>query len=202
MKIRPTLYIDLDNVVFNTIGTIKAMYDEDYRYYEDYEWIPAHKIQSYEFTELKYMTQKKLMEYFSSGRFFDRLECMEEAELSIMLLNKFGQFPVTFVSRGTAPNIKGKIEWVNTFNHLWGTNVSFEGIYIPNSKSLINMRGGVLIDDELANLQNNSANHTICFGDYTWNKEYKGERVTDWVTLRKILNEGRYDIETETKYSG
>ena len=195
---RPTLYIDLDNVVFDTISTIKAMYDEDYRYYPDYEWIPAHKIQSYEFTELKYMTHEKLMEYFCSGRFFDRLECMEDAEKIIARLNHFHGFPITFVSRGLPANIKGKIEWVHAFNHLWHANASFEGIYIPNSKSLINMTGGVLIDDELANLQNNSADHTICFGDYTWNKEYKGERVTDWVTLQRKLTEGGYDIYEST----
>lgn len=195
---RPTLYIDLDNVVFDTIGTIKAMYDEDFRYYEDYKWIPAHEIKSYEFTELKYMTHEKLMEYFCSGRFFDRLMCMENAESNIAYLNNYCKYPVTFVSRGLPPNIKGKIEWVHTFNHLWKTNAGFEGIYIPNSKSLINMVGGILIDDELANLQNNSANHTICFGDYTWSKEYKGERVTDWNTLQKILVEGRYDINETT----
>lgn len=198
MKIRPTLYIDLDNVVFDTIGTIKAMYDEDYRYYPDYEWIPAHEIQSYEFTELKYMTHEKLMEYFCSGRFFDRLECMENAEKIIARLNHFHGFPITFVSRGLPANIKGKIEWVHAFNHLWKANADFAGIYIPNSKSLIDMTGGVLIDDELANLQNNSANHTICFGDYTWNKEYKGERVTDWVTLQRKLTEGGYDIYEST----
>ena len=106
-------------------------------------------------------------------------------------------FPVTFISIGTPENIKGKSEWVSTFNRLWHADADFYGVYDIN-KSNIPLIGGVLIDDELKNLQNNSANHSICFGDYSWNKEWKGERVLDWITLQNNLNEGRYDIHETT----
>lgn len=197
MNKKPTLYIDMDNVVFDTISTIKRMYDEEYRYYSAYEYVPVQKIKSYEFSELKLLTKERLNEYFCSGRFFDCVTCLDDAERIIAQLNRLGGFPVTFISIGTPENIKGKSEWVSTFNRLWHTNADFYGVYDIN-KSNIPLIGGVLIDDELKNLQNNSANHSICFGDYLWNKEWKGERVLDWITLRKMLNEGRYDIRETT----
>lgn len=187
---KPILYVDLDNVVFDTVSVIKQMYDEDYRYFEGYEWIPAHEIKHYDFSELKFLTQDKLMEYFSSGRFFDNLQYQECAEASLALLNTIGDYPLVFVSIGTPGNLKGKKEWVDTFNALWHTDAEFIGVSIENvDKSHLDFRGGILIDDEMKNLEKSSAELTICFGDYEWNKEFEGVRANNWADIRKILNE-------------
>ena len=180
----PVLYIDLDNVVFDTICTIKQMYDEDFRYYPEYEWIPAHKIKHYDFSDLRYMTQERLMNYFRSGRFFDNLQYMEGAESTIAFLNQMQDCPVVFVSIGTPENLRGKEEWVRTFNHLWKTDAEFIGVD-KIDKSHIDMSDGILIDDEIKNLEGCNAQKNICFGDYEWNQSWSGLRVLNWEEITK-----------------
>ena len=181
----PVLYIDLDNVVFDTICTIKQMYDEDFCYYPEYEWIPAHEIKHYDFSELHYMTQERLINYFRSGRFFDNLQYIEEAEAVIMYLRKIQDCPIVFVSIGTRENLRGKEEWVRAFNHIWNMDAEFIGVD-KIDKSHIDMSDGILIDDEIKNLENCNAQKNICFGNYEWNQSWDGLRALSW---REIVKE-------------
>lgn len=180
------LYIDLDNVVFDTISTIKQMYDEDFRLYDEYKWIPTHMIRHYDFSELHYMTPEKLMSYFSSGRFFDNLQYQEAAEATIAYLSRY--YLIVFVSIGTPENLKGKREWVDAFNKLWRVNAEFIGV-TKNDKTHLDLSGGVLIDDEMKNLVNSSADINICFGTYEWNYDYGGLRMNSWAEIKKYLEE-------------
>lgn len=186
---KPILFVDLDNVVFDTVGTIKAMYDEDFRLYDDYEWVPAHKIKQYDFSDLKYMTKDRLAEYFNSGRFFDRLQYIDGAIVSVVtILHTFSDFPVVFLSIGTPENLRGKRLWVQNLNKSMDTNIKFIGVDREN-KSHIDMSGGILIDDELKNLENSSAALNICFGDYEWNKDWYGYRANNWEEVRALIAE-------------
>jgi len=190
MDIKPVLYIDLDNVVYNTIDVIKYMYDEDYRLYDRWVDVPVTDIKSYTFSELNLLTKEKLNEYFCSGRFFDLVSCIDGAELSIATLNGLSQFPVEFISMGTPENIKGKIQWVQNFNKGFGLNIEFNGVYDSFAdKSHIDMSSGILIDDELKNLETSNAQMKICFGNYDWNKDWSGIRAENWEQVRKILYE-------------
>lgn len=184
---KPTLYIDFDNVVFDTVDAIKYMYDEDYRLYDGYVEVPVEKVKKYEFTELTLLTKEKLNEYFCSGRFFDLVSCIEGAELSIAMLNQLLNLPVVFVSIGTPENIRGKEQWVKTFNEAFGIDTEFIGVY-GFDKSEIDMSGGILIDDELKNLNSSNADLKICFGNYDWNKEWTGIRAENWSKVRQIIS--------------
>lgn len=185
---KPILYVDLDNVVFDTIGTIKQMYDQNFRYYAGYEWIPAHMVKHYDFSELTFMTPELLTSYFSSGRFFDNVQLQEGADVSLALLNTIADYPLIFVSIGTPQNLAGKEQWVAKFNELWKTDAEFIGVD-KCDKPHINFADGILIDDEMKNLENSSAQLTICFGNYEWNKNYEGVRANNWAEIRKIINE-------------
>ena len=66
---KPRLYIDMDNVVFDTVRIVKTMYDEDFRLYDGYHEVPLDQLTSYNFQELNLLTKEKLNEYFCSGRF-------------------------------------------------------------------------------------------------------------------------------------
>lgn len=185
---KPVLYIDMDNVLYDTVDAIKYMYDEDFRLYPEYENIPKEQLRSYEFTELKYLDSKRLDEYFCSGRFFDLVPCIECAEVSICMLHTLYEFPVVLVSIGTSENIKGKQQWVDAFNKGMGTNLEFIGID-HYDKSKIDMSGGILIDDELKNLESSNADLKICFGNYDWNKSWDGVRANNWADVRQIIFE-------------
>ena len=197
--IKPTLYIDLDNVVFDTVDAIKTLYDENYRLYDNYKCVDYNAMTSYDFRELQLLTKEKLNEYFCSGRFFDVVNCIEGAELSIATLNGFNQYPVTLVSIGTPENIKGKQQWIdNVLRGGFELDVDFVGL---NSfdKSEIDMSGGILIDDELKNLETSNADVKICFGDYEWNKDWTGLRAAYWFEVRKLVYEEVRKLESNSK---
>ena len=183
---KPILYVDLDNVVFDTVDAIKTLYDEDFRLYDKWEDVPVEEIKSYNFDELCYLDKKRLNEYFNSGRFFDAVCDIEGAEFSLATFNGFQDFPIVFVSIGTPENIKGKTIWVQRFNHAWSTDAEFIGLH-SFDKSEIDMSGGILIDDELKNLSSSNADMKICFGNYEWNKDWNGIRAENWSKLRQII---------------
>lgn len=195
---KPTLYIDFDNVVFNTVAAIKRMYDENYRLYDGYVEVPVENIKNYSFGELTLLTKEKLNEYFCSGRFFDLVSCIEGSELSISLLNLLLDLPIVFVSIGTPENIRGKELWVKAFNKGFDIDTKFIGIH-GFDKSEIDMSGGILIDDELKNLNSSNADLKICFGNYDWNKEWSGVRAENWSKLRQIISGEVKKIESNNK---
>ena len=185
---KPTIYLDMDNVVFDTVETIKIMYDEDFRLFDDYYEVPLNQLTSYDFQELNLLTRRQLALYFSSGRFFDLVGCVDGAELSIASLNGFYKYPVTFVSIGTPENIRGKQIWVDEFNQNFQTDVKFIGVDAPD-KSSIDMNGGILVDDVVQNLESSNAAVKICFSEYGWNKDWQGLRATNWGQLRYLIYE-------------
>lgn len=185
---KPTLFIDMDNVLFDTVDAIKYMYDEDFRLYSDYHEVFLNQLTSYDFSELNLLTKKQLTQYFNSGRFFDVVNCIDGAELSLCTLNGFNKIPIVFVSIGTPENLKGKKLWINQYNENYQTDIKFIGIS-DKDKSQVDMSGGILIDDLIQNLESSNADMKICFGDYGWNKDWDGIRVTNWSQLRKLVFE-------------
>ena len=188
MKKKPTLYIDMDNVIFDTVEAIKVMYDEDFRLYDEWKDVSCENIKTYSFSELKLLTTDILIDnYFNSGRFFDIVNCIDGAELTLANLNNAMSYSITLVSIGTPENIKGKKEWVSKFNDSFDTELEFVGVQ-GFDKSQIDMSGGILIDDLPRNLENSNAAYKICFGDYQWNKEWSGARASNWGQVKNFIN--------------
>ena len=183
---KPILYLDIDNVVFNTVEAIKFMYDEDFRLYNGWIDVPVQDIKSYSFKELQLLDNKRLNEYFCSGRFFDIVACFEGAESSMCSLNQLNDIPIVLVSLGTPENIRGKRIWVNTFNQAFGTDIELIGVH-DFDKSQIDMSGGILVDDLPQNLISSNADIKICFGDYEWNKDWEGVKAENWSKLRGLI---------------
>ena len=185
---KPRLYIDIDNVVFDTVHIIKTMYDEDFRLYDDYHEVTLDQLTSYNFQELNLLTKEKLNEYFCSGRFFDKIAYIDGAYYSIAYLSSFLSIPISFVSIGTPENIKGKQIWLKEFNDKFNLFIDLIGID-DDDKSQIDMSNGILIDDVVQNLESSNAYLKVCFGNYAWNKDWQGIRANNWSELRQIIYE-------------
>jgi hypothetical protein len=48
----------------------------------------------------------------------------------------------------------------------------------------------IFMDDRLDALENmkNYARFNLCYGDYKWNKEWEGIRITDWSTFKRFID--------------
>lgn len=48
--------------------------------------------------------------------------------------------------------------------------------------------GDVIIDDRIDALTSSLCPIKICYGNYTWNKEWKGLRVKNWLELKELID--------------
>jgi 5'(3')-deoxyribonucleotidase len=54
-------------------------------------------------------------------------------------------------------------------------------------KSMID--GDMLIDDHIGNLETSICTYKVCFGNYQWNRDWKGMRANDWFDAHHIIND-------------
>lgn len=176
------LFIDFDGVISDTIHTICKLYNYDFSYYADYEYITPSDIKSWSFKECTCATEEYIDTYFCQKRFFDNLVIMSGAIEAIDKLSN--EYDITVVSMGMFPNLWLKDIWVTY--HL--PKCEFVGCRFDeySDKSHIDMSDGIFIDDVSRNLATSNATRKICFGDkYEWNKDWNGERVCNW---KELLN--------------
>ena len=183
--IRTKLYIDLDGVVFNTIKTIVGLYNYDFQFYENFEYINWTDVDSYHFNECKCATNEDIDLYFNQPRFFENLYIMENA---IEIINKLQKdYIITFVSMGHYANLLQKQVWINkNFS-----GCKFIGLNLADfsDKSHLDLSDGILIDDSSTNLINSNAKRKYVFGDiYSWNKDYTGARLHNWYEVLAELS--------------
>ena len=179
------VYIDLDNTVFDTLDTIIYFYNEEFKYHEGFKEIEHGDVQTYDCKECNLLTKERLREYFDRSDFYDFTDINTIFWDVLALIVKKGWKPV-FVTVGSIPNIASKTAWfkdsINEDDH-----ASFIGLADAKDKSSIDMSDGIMIDDHPDMLNSSNAAVKICFGEYGWNKDWKGLRAKNWKDVDKIL---------------
>ena len=182
---KPKLFIDFDGCIVNSIKAIVDLYNEDFRYFDNYKFVNWWDINTWEFSECSCSSSEYINQYFNQKRFFDRLEFMPWAKEVITVLDKI--YDITIASHGHPPNLNLKQFWIKS-NF---PNIKFIGVDLNkyNDKSCIDMTGATFIDDNAMNLYNCNAKRMICFGEeYEWNRNWKSERLVNWCDVyRKFV---------------
>jgi 5'(3')-deoxyribonucleotidase len=187
MNKKHKLFCDFDGVIVNTIATIVSLYNEDFKYYNDFVPVKWWEINTWAFNECNCATQEYINTYFNQQRFFDKLTYMDWAKETLDILRK--EYDITIVSSGYSPNLKAKEIWVKEdlpYCDFIGVNLK-EHI----DKSHIDMSDGIFIDDSASNLATSNALINICFGDiYPWNESWNGLRCKNWTDIKRFLMVG------------
>lgn len=184
------IYVDFDGCIVNTIAAICSLYNEDFKYYKDFEPVKWWEINTWNFEECNCATTEYINTYFNQQRFFDKLTYMDWAKEALDELKD--DYEITIVSSGYSPNLKAKEIWINE-------NLSyckFIGVNLKEheDKSHIFMGDGIFVDDSSKNLITSNALVNICFGDkYSWNEDWTGFRCNNWNDIKKFLK-GDEDI--------
>ncbi len=181
---KPKLFLDFDNCMVNSIKAIVDLYNEDYRFYEDYHHIDWWDINTWNFSECNCADTGYIKQYFNQQRFFDRLEFMPWAKEVITILEKI--YDITIVSHGYSPNLTLKQFWIKSYFpsiKFWGVNLEQY-----SDKSCVDMSGATFFDDSIKNLLNSNAKQKICFGEeYSWNSDWSGGRLVNWCDIYRKL---------------
>ena len=177
------LFVDFDGVIGNTIEAIVTLYNRDYN--ENFEWC---YVETWDFSELTKASPEKIDEYFNDQRFFEVLKPMENALEVLERLSK--KHKIHVVTIGYRNNLNLKYEWCK--QHL--PYADFTGILLEGNadKSIVNMTGGMLIDDVAHNLATCSAKYRVCYGDeYVWNVPLpeRTVRCFNWAQVEAYIDD-------------
>lgn len=177
-----------DNCIVNSIKAICEMYNEDFKYYENYEYVHWSDINTWSFLECKCADHKYISTYFNQERFYKIVEYMDNAKEALERLSK--KYEIIVCSMGSFANLVGKELWMKKnmpYAKFIGLNFKYH-----SDKTMVDMSDGIFIDDNMRYL-NTNAKELICFGDkYEWNEDWKGKRCYNWIELEKYINE-RYE---------
>lgn len=181
-----TIYLDYDGCIVNTIEAIVGLYNEDFRFYKDFQRVQWWDVETWGFEECTCATRQQIDLYFNQPRFFNTVEFMPWARQVIDELQK--SYQVKIVSMGEYPNLVGKRGWLKYYF----PNIELIGIDFKehSNKAHIDMSDGALLDDSSINLKTSKALEKICFGDsYRWNEDWDGLRAANWMDIKRYFLE-------------
>lgn len=179
------IFIDFDDTITQSVENVVRIVNKrynlnvDYKDVCDWDWqdvypnIPSSQISS----------------VFGEKEFFNTLQFKEKA---LEVLFKYSmRNNITIVSKiidRTA--MVNKDEWIKKHLIGSGVDVEFRAIKITQSKGLIDMTGGIMVDDNAKYLQETDAKYKILFrNDTKFSKQQKwsGIEADNWADLDKIM---------------
>ena len=192
------IYLDVDGVLWHSCQAICDMYYNDLgnrgTLVKENERVSGSDILSWNFKELNPSFDDGIIEFmFSREDFFDYVSWIEGARQFMMVYKDL----ITIVTKGVPDNLKHKIKYFEEYF------VPIYGLPLTCSKSIVNMQGGLFIDDVAKNLEESNATYKIQFLEYNDNKNYKREWIKDWNGLKMYgwaKKDFQYNLENSVCY--
>lgn len=171
------IYLDVDGVLWHSCQAVCDIINE--KQGTDFT---GDQIFSWNFKELcPTLTDKDVEEIFADPVFFQYVEWIDGALEFI----KCHENNIKIVTKGTENNIYNK----RLFFNLHGLrNVEIIGLSLSDSKSVVDMTGGLFIDDCTKNLEETNAKYKVQFLEYNdnknelreWIKGFDGLKMYNW----------------------
>lgn len=185
---KPVLFLDFDSVIVDTNKAFCEYYNTYYSHREGFEKADHTKCEIWNFHDTCPLAKDDVNTIFGEKALFDLLEPYQHAMEVLERLSE--QYEIVIVSIGTFMNISEKAKWIEKHMPfiseaiLLGMN---NGAVM--NKSMVNMEGGVFIDDVMSNLISTNAERKILFGKtFVWNEQWTGEHYTRWADIEKALS--------------
>ena len=177
------IFLDFDNTIYSSTKAMTRLYNKIYNDNANHRELTTWNAKNFKYIRNSEQIERLFMdeEMYREDEFYDGAVdfIRENADR------------VTIVTVGRGLNLLHKIKLKNKlFPKVKFIGLENNDIYIL-SKGLINMSGGVFVDDKGSYLDQSNADLKVLFDPvgYEWNQEYKGLRVKSWSELIKILED-------------
>jgi 5'(3')-deoxyribonucleotidase len=181
------LFLDMDGTIINSVQTFCEVYNEIYSTYPDFKPAKWWEVEKYNFSCQCPMVTN-VHDIFSHSMFFDFVDFINGNTKEVIeeLAHKYN---VIICTIGVPQNISLKALWIEK-------NLPFikDMIFISHknntmNKNIIDMKGGIFIDDVLSNIESSNADRKFIFGDaYEWNNGNPYiKRLINWTEVQSIL---------------
>lgn len=166
------IYLDVDGVIWHSCQAFCDVVNKRFG-----TNVQGNEILSWNFKELKEDLTDEDVEYVFGDYYF--FKCIRWVNGAYDFIRRYKD-KITIVTKGTCMNLTRKLE---EFDAL-GLDIAVCGLSLNDSKSSVNMNGGLLIDDCTNNLIESNATYKIQFLEYKDNKNNIREWTKGWRGLK------------------
>ena len=176
----------MDLTLVDSIKAFTTAYNLLYQDYPDFEPADPNNINCYSFRNICPLIDSPLP-LFEHYLFFQNLELIDEYTYSVLDELKH-DYQLIIATIGTPINLSNKAIYLKQNLPFIQDYILLYNGDIKMDKSLIDMSGGIFIDDIPSNLRSTNADKKIQFGEiFPWNNDWEGEHCSDWREVRHKL---------------
>lgn len=200
IPIRPTLFLDFDETLVNSMKAFCDAYNDIYNEDEGFVEADHENVHVYNFKDQCPLlsTSKEITDIFDSQNFFDALE-LKDCCLDVLHDYKH-KFNYHIVTIGTLANLAKKALWIEENLPFIKDVTLISNGFNKMDKSMIDMQGSellpnIFIDDHEDNIISSNCDLKYCvasYGDRQWNMKCE-DKLEDWTQIESKLK--RYEKE-------
>lgn len=174
------LFVDVDSTIIDTISGFCSHYNKYYSWIPGFTVANPSKVERWDLTcECTLLDSDDANLLFRHRALWDHMKFMPNAYEVLDILQD--RYEIILVTIGHNENIAYKSLWLNKNLPFVENSIFISNAGIKMDKSIVDMSGGIFIDDHESNLLSSNADRKILFGKrYTWNENWKGEHANTW----------------------
>jgi len=183
---KQNIFLDFDGTIINTIDAFCSVYNNLYINHPNFKTAEPDLVNEYNLSDECPLVEN-VEDIFSNSLFFDMCEFINDNTYEVLKeLNQ--KYKIIITSIGTPSNLAYKAKWLEAKLPFINDYILIKNSDCKMDKSIVNMDGGIIIDDMTSNLITSNAETKILFGDiYPWNNEWKGEHCKNWSEIKERL---------------
>ncbi len=191
MKEKINIFLDFDGTIVNSIKAYCDVYNQKYKEHSKFKLANPDNAYEWDMRDICPL-ENDVSRVFDSKEFFDNLTFID-AYVPIYIKHLQNHYNIIICTIGTNYNIHHKSKWIA--NNLPSVKQAIYLVQTDDSgaivdKSLPDMSGGIIIDDNIKNLDTSNAKIKILFGkEYAFNKDTNDKyiKAQNWAQLMQIL---------------
>ena len=178
------IFIDFDDTITMSVENVVRIVNKRFG-----KNVKAENIKEWDFSDVyPDIPLKDIVDIFGEDEFFQTLRLKEDV---LPTLRRYGQYnTITIVSKVDMVAMKRKNDWIKEHLIDIGININFRGIPLGKSKGIVDMSGGIMIDDNAEFLKETNAKYKIlykCNRKFDEEQEWDGYVVHNWKELDALL---------------
>lgn len=179
------IFIDFDDTIAMSVENVLRIINKRYN-----KNVSVEDIGKWDFSDVyPDIPLKDIVKVFGEEEFFKTLKLKQNV---LPVLRKYTKYnDVIIVSKTDMTAMQRKNAWINEHIKSFGISLRFIGIMLKSSKGVLDMSGGIMIDDNATFLNETNAKYKILYKNnrkFDELQEWDGYTVSSWKELNTLLH--------------
>jgi 5'(3')-deoxyribonucleotidase len=177
------IFLDVDATVVDSVARFIEIYNSVYA-----TNVNPKDVKKWDFSDqCIFENESEIEDMFADKEFYSLINIFKDA---VEVINRLKQkHDITFVSVGTSENVVNKVRFL-TENFKGINQIMLIKDYVFMDKSVVNMEGGIFLDDHSGNLDSTNAKYKMLFeyrDTLDFNKTWCGRVTNNWLGFEQYV---------------